>query len=167
MADDEGARPGARRSPRAARVLAGLRRLTSESDRYVEAVGAAHGSAPTDLAAVSLVVEGEARGVEHSPGSLGRGLHLSSPATSALLARLERAGHVRRTRSAEDGRRVVVEVTDTARDLGRAVFTPLARELDGVLAGYSDDELALVERFLGEAGDAVERSRRAAGGPAS
>ncbi|WP_299036379.1 MarR family winged helix-turn-helix transcriptional regulator [uncultured Pseudokineococcus sp.] len=142
------------------RVLQALQRVTTETDRYVEQVGAAHATARTDLSAVAAVVEAEGRGDEHSPGSLGRHLNLSSPATSALLDRLERAGHVRRVRSTTDRRRVVVEVTDTARDLGRSVFTPLASELAGVLDGYDAQERALLERFLGEAGDAIDRSRR-------
>lgn len=141
-------------------VLRGLRRVTTETDRYVEEVGARHGAARTDLSAVAAVVEAELRGEEHSPGTLARQLHLSSPATSALLDRLERAGHVRRTRSTSDRRRVAVEVTDSARALGRDVFSPLADELRTVLARYDADELALLGRFLDEAADAVARSRR-------
>jgi len=147
------------------RVLQALRRVTTETDRYVEVVGAAHATARTDLSAVAAVVEAEARGVEHSPGSLGRHLHLSSPATSALLDRLERVGHVRRVRSATDRRRVVVEVTDAARDLGRSVFTPLAAELAAVLADYGAEERALLERFLDEAADAIGRSHRGGARP--
>lgn len=141
-------------------VLRGLQRVTSETGRYVDEVAALHGSGRTDLSAVAAVVDAELRGDEHSPGTLARHLGLSSPATSALLDRLERAGHVRRVRSGSDRRRVVVEVTDTARELGRDVFSPLAAELRAVLARYDADELALLERFLGEAADAVGRGRR-------
>ncbi|WP_298802470.1 MarR family transcriptional regulator [uncultured Pseudokineococcus sp.] len=143
-----------------AEVLRALQRVVQETDRYVDEVGARHGSARTDLEAVAAVVEADRRGEEHSPGTLSRHLGLSSPATTALLDRLERSGHVRRARSGTDRRRVVVEVTDVARDLGRDVFSPMAAELRAVLARYDGEELALLGRFLDEAADAVARGRR-------
>ncbi|MEJ5943984.1 MarR family transcriptional regulator [Pseudokineococcus basanitobsidens] len=152
--DTSGTEDGA---PAALRVLHALRRVTTETDRYVQRVGSAHGSGPTDLAAVAALLEAAERSQEHSPGSLARDLGLSSPATSAMLDRLERAGHVRRVRSATDRRRVVVEATGSAQDLGRAVFGPMAVELASVLAGYTPAELSLLERFLDEAAAAVAR----------
>lgn len=161
--DASGAGTG-RPSPASLRVLQALRRMTTETDRYVQRAGAAHGSGPTDLAAVAALLQAQERGEEHSPGSLARHLHLSSPATSAMLDRLERAGHVRRVRSALDRRRVALEATGSARAVGRDVFGPLATGLASVLDGYDAAELVLLERFLDEAADAVVRSREDAAG---
>lgn len=47
----------------------------------------------------------------HSVGGLGSHLHLADSTTSELLARLEAAGLVTRSRSAEDNRVAVVELT--------------------------------------------------------
>ncbi len=45
-------------------------------------------------------------------GEVGRRLHLDTGTLTPLLKRLERLGHVRRTRDDQDERRVLVELTD-------------------------------------------------------
>ena len=67
---------------------------------------------------------------------------------TALLDRLERVGHIRRTRDADDRRRVVLEMSDSAMAAGAEHFGALQRDLAAAMAGYSDEELAVVRRFL-------------------
>jgi DNA-binding MarR family transcriptional regulator len=83
-----------------------------------------------------------------TPGGLGQELGLSSGATTALVDRLERVGHVHRVRDERDRRRVTLHYGETAATVGEAFFRPLAVRLDEVLDGYSPAELAAARRFL-------------------
>lgn len=56
-------------------------------------------------------------------GQVGAYLHKSASTTSALIAQLEQAGYVTRTRSQADNRVVIVELTPAGRDI--AERTPL------------------------------------------
>jgi hypothetical protein len=82
---------------------------------------------------------------------------------SALVDRLERAGHVRRLRDPQDRRRVVLEMSDEAMAAGAEHFGGLQRDLVGAMGGYSDEELAVVRRFLGEMTEVIERHAGAGG----
>ena len=75
---------------------------------------------------------------------------------TALVDRLERAGHVHRIRDETDRRRVVLQPSDTALAAGGTFFGGLQRELLAALADYSTDELAVVRRFLVDATRVVE-----------
>ncbi|MFH9202199.1 MarR family winged helix-turn-helix transcriptional regulator [Streptomyces anulatus] len=87
---------------------------------------------------------------EHGPQSvkdIGERLHLDSGTLSPLLKRLETAGLVRRERSREDERSVVIDLTDEgARLRDRALSVPR-----GVLAatGLSLDEVLGLQEVLG------------------
>ncbi len=52
---------------------------------------------PTDLNALLAVMRAERAGAPLTPGRLGQHLGLSSGATTAVIDRLERAGHVQRS----------------------------------------------------------------------
>lgn len=81
-------------------------------------------------------------------GRLGAQLGLSSPAVTALVDRLERADLVARRRDLVDRRRVVVELTPTARRFGEEHLRPVQERLGRAMAALSADELATVSRFL-------------------
>lgn len=98
-----------------------------------------------------------------TPGKLGEALNLSSPATTALVDRLERSGHVNRERSQTDRRQVELAMTGHARSVGRALFGPLASHLGAALEGYTAEELELVTRFLEDMTAATTAARDAAG----
>lgn len=129
-----------------AELMALMREFSVQTDRYVERVASLHGLHRTDLNALGLLVR---PGDDHlTPGKLGEALNLSSPATTALLDRLERNGHVNRQRSEIDRRQVQLAMTDHARVVGRTLFSPLAAHLGAALADYTPAELELVQRFL-------------------
>jgi len=78
---------------------------------------------------------------------LGERLFLDSGTLTPLLKRLDAAGLLRRTRAAEDERRVIVELTDEGRALkqrARQVPRQLARSLSCGL----DEVAELTERLL-------------------
>ncbi|ALV46230.1 DNA-binding transcriptional regulator, MarR family [Arthrobacter alpinus] len=133
-----------------AQLFVSMREFTLESDRYVDKVASLHGLHRTDLNALGLLIRPTRQGSGMTPGRLGDALNLSSPATTALVDRLERSGHVTRHRSESDRRQVDLAMTDTARGVGRQLFAPLAAEMGAALANYTPAELALVQRFLDE-----------------
>ena len=132
-----------------------LRRFTMEVDRYLAAVGTDNEMHRTDLNALGAIMEASHAGEAMTPGRLSTQLQLSAPATSALLDRLESAGHVRRVRSTTDRRRVDLEITETALDVGRALFAPLATHLRPVIERYPAEQRALVAQFLSEVAQAT------------
>ena len=143
-----------------------LRRFNIASDRFVEIFSAAHGLHRTDMNALAYISAAERTDppAPLSPGQLGAELNLSSPATSALLDRLERVGHVRRERDTADRRRVVLHTEAQGMQVAVDFFVPLGRALRAVMDDFGPDELATVQRFLEAAVAAVEDARRAAGG---
>jgi DNA-binding MarR family transcriptional regulator len=136
-----------------------MRTFGNELELYIAAAGRENEMHRTDLAGLSMVMDEEAQGHPVTPGRLSSSLQLSAPATSAMLDRLERLGHVRRTPHATDRRSVVVEITDHAREVGGAMFGRMAQHLGPVLAAYDDDQLALIAEFLDRASEATRAAR--------
>ena len=129
-------------------MVRALRTFTNDTEAYVAAAGQEHTLHRTDLAARAVVMDQSDQGHLVTPGILSAALHLSAPATSAMLDRLERVGHVVRTMHPTDRRSVVVVMTDHARTVGQTMFGRLAAHLTPVLADYTDEQLALVADFL-------------------
>ena len=107
-----------------------------------------NGMHPTDMRALIALMDADRAGEEMTTGRLGGALGLNSAGTTALVDRLERAGHVRRVRSEGDRRRVVVEVDQRAVALGQAFFGPLIGSAVELLQGYDDRERAAIRGFL-------------------
>ncbi|WP_214367119.1 MarR family winged helix-turn-helix transcriptional regulator [Pseudonocardia sp. H11422] len=118
-----------------------------------------HGLHSTDLHALLAVIPAEYQGTPLTPGRLGERLSLSSGATTAVVDRLEHLGHVYRTREEADRRRVTVRFGGAAADLGSAFFGPLGERMDMMLAGWSDEDLDAVRRFLGSMNQLMEEHR--------
>ncbi len=152
--------PDAAGREQAAAIVDALRTYVMETDRYIGDRGGAAGLHRTDLDALTHVLAAAHAGQTMTAGALSELLRLSPPATSALLARLEQVGHVRRTHSATDRRRVEIEVEDQALDVAEGVFRPLGTAMGRMIAGYDEAERATVLRFLQ---DAVRVTREARG----
>jgi DNA-binding MarR family transcriptional regulator len=150
-----GSVPARTRDARTTAIIDLLRAFSAAMERYIEVHGAAHGLHRTDLYALGHVMEAAREGRQLTPGELADALNLSSPATSALLARLEGVGHVRRSHSTTDRRRVSVEMTDEAMSVGRAIFMPLADDIAKVVSALSVSEQDTVLRFLAGVVDAA------------
>ncbi|WP_406110552.1 MarR family winged helix-turn-helix transcriptional regulator [Kitasatospora purpeofusca] len=96
-----------------------------------------------------------------TPGRLGEELGLSSGAVTAVLDRLERAGHIRRGRDAADRRLVLVHYLPGAGRMAAEWFAPVARRTETVRAEFTPAELAAVARFLGRITGELADLRRA------
>ena len=113
----------------------------------------------TDLSGLALVMDRGDTGETTTPGQLSAALHLSAPATSAMLDRLEHLGHVYRVPHPHDRRSVTLEITDNARKVGGAMFARLAAHLAPVLTSRSEEELAEIVAFLEEVVAATRSAR--------
>jgi DNA-binding MarR family transcriptional regulator len=132
-----------------------LRRLSVELDAVGQRFADLHGLGRTDVRALVAIMDAARRGEPLTAGGLGAAVSLSSASVTALVDRLERAGHVRRVRDPADRRRVVLEMTATAMAAGTAFFGGLQRDLVAAMDGYSDADLAVVRRFLTEMTEVV------------
>ena len=140
-----------------------LRRLTVELDAVGQRFAELHGLNRTDVRALVAIMDAARGGQSLTAGRLGAAVDLSSASVTALLDRLERVGHIRRTRDADDRRRVVLEMSDSAMAAGAEHFGALQRDLAAAMEGYTDDELTVVRRFLLDMTAAIERHSRPAG----
>ena len=125
-----------------------LQDFTLEANRYVDTAGGRNDMHRTDLNALAVIMRHTAKGTVVTPGILRRDLHLSSPATTALIDRLDQSGHVVRERLGSDRRQVQLRMTPKAFQDGRAMFMPLSRHMGTAMAEFSPEELELVTRFI-------------------
>uniref|UniRef100_A0AAU2VZU1 MarR family winged helix-turn-helix transcriptional regulator n=1 Tax=Streptomyces sp. NBC_00008 TaxID=2903610 RepID=A0AAU2VZU1_9ACTN len=125
-----------------------LRRVTVEFALRQAEFAARHGMHPTDVRALICLLDAGRDGTEVTAGRLGAELGLNSAGTTSLIDRLERLGHLTRTRDARDRRRVLLSVTPQAVELGWAAFGPAIGSAVELLRGFDDTEAAAVRRFL-------------------
>ena len=90
----------------------------------------------TDATALMEITAAEEKGTPLSPARLGERISLTSGATTALLNRLEKAGHIVRTRENADRRVVTLHSSAHVQDLADEFFGPLAVRLDAMMAKY-------------------------------
>lgn len=132
-----------------------LRAATVELALHSARFASRNGMHPTDVRALIALMDASRAGEEMTAGRLGTALGLNSAGTTALVDRLERAGHVRRLRDPRDRRRVVIEVTGRAVELGWSSFGPLIERTVELLRGYDERELAAIKGFLAGVRDAA------------
>ncbi|GIF14694.1 MarR family winged helix-turn-helix transcriptional regulator [Actinoplanes teichomyceticus] len=125
-----------------------LNAYSSEANHIGHAFAGRHHMHGTDLHALLAVMHAERAGAPLTPGRLGEAIGLSSGATTALIDRLERGGHLRRIRESADRRVVHLRYGEAGMLLASAFFTPLAPRTDAVMERFDVAELQVVERFV-------------------
>ena len=143
----------------AERLFRALRAYLSETEIYIGAAGREAEMHRTDLTGLGIVMDRGELGQTTTPGQLSTALHLSAPATSAMLDRLERLGHVHRVPHPTDRRSILVQMTDHARQVGGAMFEPLAAHLAPVVSRRTAAQLAEIAAFLEEVVAATRAAR--------
>jgi DNA-binding MarR family transcriptional regulator len=81
-------------------------------------------------------------------GDLAKQSGLTTGAVTAVLDRLEEAGYVRRTRDTADRRRVMIEITDEARDRAMEFYGPLAQAAMKNMDGFTLAQLTVMRNFM-------------------
>jgi DNA-binding MarR family transcriptional regulator len=115
--------------------------LTREIGRKI---GQTLGVNVTDMAALEqLLTNGPL-----TPGQLAARLDVTTAASTQIVDRLERAGHVTRERQADDRRKVSVVPAHAAVTRAFEALAPMLDGLDGAIAGLDSAERQVIERFL-------------------
>ncbi|MGA4957462.1 MarR family winged helix-turn-helix transcriptional regulator [Streptomyces lavendulocolor] len=129
-----------------------LRRMNAEFNRIAQEFAQAHSLHLTDVQALIAILDADAEDEDEpmTPGRLRRQLNLTSGAVTACVDRLEKSGHIRRVRAVDDRRVVHLHYAEAAKGLARDYFRPLARSTDTARGRFTDEELAVVVRFLTE-----------------
>ncbi|OBC15157.1 MarR family transcriptional regulator [Gordonia sp. 852002-50816_SCH5313054-c] len=114
---------------------------------------------PTDLRALIALLDAERDAVPATPAWLGKKLGgVNSATITSLLDRLERAGLVERTGDPGDRRKVLLSVTERARDTGREFFGTLIDDALTALSEFDSHELDVIGRFLEAMRSASDRN---------
>lgn len=123
-------------------LLDGVRALYGAMDRFDSAAAASLGVDRTAVRAVNLMEHGPV-----SPGQVGQALALSSGSVTALLQRLEQAGHIVRV-DTSDGRRRDAQLTTWGRRAAHREFERLGRSIGARFADRSPAQLAALATAL-------------------
>lgn len=137
------------------RVREAARVFSLRTREYIAAVSHVTQLHDADVHAVGVLHAAEHRGEVTTAGGLARELALSAAAVTALVHRMERAGHIVRERSSSDGRSVTLHTTDSARSMSHDMFDPMVEVYGEVSADYDDAELALIAEVLERLADAT------------
>jgi DNA-binding MarR family transcriptional regulator len=140
MTMDEPPRPPSQRE----RVLDGLTAFGAAQNELLRLFARTKGMHVTDAAAVVQIIEHEDAGRLLTPARLAERIGLSPGATSILLARLETAGFIDRTREHTDRRIVTLRSTKAINEAADAFFEPLAKQLNAALAEFTAKDLDLI-----------------------
>ena len=127
---------------------AALRRLLNRRDlaaaRYRSLMSRRLGLGESEMLAVAQL----AQHGELSPSELAQLLGLSSGGVTALVQRLEGAGHLVRRADPADGRRTRVSLSPALVERAARAFGPLTTELDRAGALLTEQERRIVGRYL-------------------
>ena len=128
-------------------------RLNQNSyDRFEDAVAGYFGVNRTAMRCLEVLD----RLGQQTAGELATQTGLTSGAVTAMLDRLERADLVQRRPDATDRRRVLVQLTDKARQLAAEIYGPFIGEM-ARFEQYTDDELRLIEQFMRVASQTLDQ----------
>jgi DNA-binding MarR family transcriptional regulator len=138
------------------RLSSAMRATQAASDELDEAFTEFLGVNRTDGRCLEIID----RAGKVTAGELASQAGLTTGAVTTVIDRLEAAGYVRRSRDSADRRKVHVELTADAVEIGSQVYGPLAHAVAPLLEELSDDQLVALIRLL-EAGTAINREQAA------
>ena len=125
-------------------VAAALRRLLATTHDVENALANRLGLGVTDVVALQHLVDHPDVG----PVDLATVLRIRSASATALVDRLEAAGHLSRTPHPTDRRRVRLAPTESATAEVVGALAPLLGAIAALVDGLTPDEQVTVERFL-------------------
>jgi DNA-binding MarR family transcriptional regulator len=123
-----------------------LRELVSAAADVRPVVARRAGLSESELVALEHLMDGSLGPVE-----VGRRLGVTSAASTGIVDRLASRGHVRRAPHPVDRRRTEVSITESGRAEVLGHLMPMFRSLAEMDAELSEDERAVVDRYLARA----------------
>ncbi|MGW5647014.1 MarR family winged helix-turn-helix transcriptional regulator [Saccharopolyspora sp. NPDC003752] len=133
---------------RSARLLDGLRSFGANYTDLTGRFATWLGLHSTDAAALVEILYAEDKGTPLSPTRLSERLALTTGATTNLLNRLEKLGHIVRTREHADRRKVTLRSSARIEEPAREFFGPFSERFNALVAQYPPDQLEQFESFL-------------------
>jgi DNA-binding MarR family transcriptional regulator len=134
-------------------LLLAVRQMYAAMDRFDALAAHRLGVDRTALRAINAMERGGA-----SPGSLGVALGLSSGSVTALLDRLQQAGHIERHLSQEDGRRRDATLTPATRAEAHAIYQGLGNAIAQAFVGQDEAEVRALASGLLALAQAFDRA---------
>ncbi|MFH8369815.1 MarR family winged helix-turn-helix transcriptional regulator [Streptomyces sp. NPDC018031] len=144
MAEDEFGSMEAQRD----RLMEGLRAFGANYTDFTQRFAAWLGLHSTDAAALADILYAEDQGNPLSPARLSERVSLSSGATTALLNRLEAAGHIVRSREHTDRRIVTLRSSPAIRPRAEEFFAPYTERMTAEMSQYTRAQLKDFEDFI-------------------
>jgi DNA-binding MarR family transcriptional regulator len=138
-----------RKQALAGRLMLALRRSSAAGVLHGQTIARRVGVNSTDLECLDLILMSG----PSSAGEIARHTGLTSGAVTGLIDRLERLGLVERAADPADRRKVVVCVREDRIGPIAALYAPLEKAMQALLAGYSKEELKVLIDFSERAGD--------------
>jgi len=135
-------------APRFSELSRALREALQANTDATHALAARLGIGLSDLSALDHLA-GSPEGM--GPVELGHRLGMRSASATVLVDRLEKAGHVARLPHPDDGRRISLAVTPTARQELLAALAPLTRAVDELASRLSPEDAQVAAQFLRDA----------------
>lgn len=132
-----------------------LQALAAASDQVSRRFAAQHSLSANDFQALLRILIAESDDEPLTVGELGRSLGISSAATTYLVDRLIRSGHIRRQPHPTDLRSTLLRYDAHGMEVARAFFGPLGALTRSALSGVEDEDLATAHHVLTALTDAV------------
>ena len=125
------------------RLMLAMRRTSAAGVLHGQAIARRVGINSSDLECLDLIlINGPS-----TAGEIARRTGLTSGAVTGLIDRLERLGLVERMADPKDRRKVLVRVREDKIAPIAALFAPLEKAMQALLADYSRDELKTLTDF--------------------
>nr|WP_198960680.1 MULTISPECIES: MarR family transcriptional regulator [unclassified Cohnella] len=129
-----------------------MRGLGTRTVLYQQSVATALGLYNNDFLSIDILHE---KG-PITAGELSKLTGLTTGSVTALIDRLEKNGFVQRQPDPKDRRKVIiVPLYENKEDVSR-IYLQLHAEMVKLASSYSDEELALITQFLGQASAVLE-----------
>jgi DNA-binding MarR family transcriptional regulator len=128
-----------------------VRELYGAIERFDAAAANRLGIDRSGLRAVNAMERGAI-----SPGDLSGQLGLTTGAVTALLDRLEAAGHVQRHAVLGDARRRQVDLSHRTRRIANDAYGQLGQAIEAHMTGFSEQQLRVIARGLLELATAFD-----------
>jgi DNA-binding MarR family transcriptional regulator len=133
-------------------ILRSLRRIVRAIDLYSRELKATCGLTVPQLVCLSAIV----REKEITAVVLSLQVHLSPSTLVGILDRLEKSGLIKRVRSVEDRRQVIIMPTEAGKDAVRKAPSPLQENLATGLSNLPSAEQSIIAESLEKIVDLME-----------
>jgi DNA-binding MarR family transcriptional regulator len=142
-----------KRAKLVAAIGEGVMRWQDANQAYDEAVGERLELNAAERRTLSFLFSGP-----QPAGAIAAAVSLTPAAVTALIDRLEARGFLKRERSVEDRRKVMVDITDKAREATGRYYMPLAAAGERFMQSFTDAQLEVALAFLKGATDIQQKA---------